>query len=91
MGKICEPLIIRALTGKNNFSFYSPFSYANSEGMKAPIDSPIMGEFVDNLDQINTLAEAQAGFIWRFKDECNNATAIRLFDADILIVNMSVW
>jgi len=63
----------------------------NIAKMLAPIDSPVMADFVANLDGINTLAEKSQGFIWRLKDESNNATAIKIFDDDFLIVNMSVW
>jgi len=50
-----------------------------------------MKDFVDNLDRINSLAESSDGFIWRLKDDSENATAVRIFDDDFLIVNMSVW
>lgn len=63
----------------------------NIAKMKAPIDSPIMADFVNNLDRINSLAEQSEGFIWRLKDENDNATAIKVFDNDYLIINMSVW
>lgn len=59
--------------------------------MLAPIDSPIMSDFVANLDPINALAESSPGFVWRLKDEGNDATSIRMFEDDFLIVNMSVW
>lgn len=57
----------------------------------APIDSPIMAEFKNNLDKINKLAEESDGFIWRLKDDSNNATSIKLYDDDLMIPNMSVW
>jgi uncharacterized protein DUF3291 len=57
----------------------------------APMDNPVMQEFAANLDTINLLAEGSPGFIWRFKDENNDATSVRLFDDDLLIINMSVW
>jgi hypothetical protein len=63
----------------------------NIAKMLAPIDSPVMADFVANLDSINALAETSEGFVWRLKDESNNATAIKIFDDDFLIVNMSVW
>lgn len=63
----------------------------NIAKMKGPIDSPVMKEFVDNLDRINETAEQSQGFIWRLKDDKNNATSINVFDDDYLIVNMSVW
>jgi hypothetical protein len=56
-----------------------------------PMDSPRMIEFVNNLDRINALAENSEGFIWRLKDETNNATSVKIFNDDFLIVNMSVW
>ena len=59
--------------------------------MLAPLDSPVMAEFVNNLDCINGLAENAEGFVWRLKDESNNATSIKIFDSDSFIVNMSVW
>ena len=57
----------------------------------APLDSPVMTEFVANLDPINALAENSTGFVWRLKDDTNNATSIKIYDDDFLIVNMSVW
>lgn len=63
----------------------------NIAKMLAPIDSPVMSEFVANLDRINALAEKSDGFIWRLKDETNNATSIKIYNDDFLIVNMSVW
>ena len=63
----------------------------NIARMLAPIDSPVMADFVANLDRINAIAENSKGFVWRLKDDSNNATSIRIFDDDFLIVNMSVW
>lgn len=58
--------------------------------MKAPLESPLMVDFVGNLDRINALAEQSPGFVWRLKDDEGNATAIRPFGDEVL-VNMSVW
>ena len=57
---------------------------------KEPLESPLMADFVANLDRINALAEQSPGFVWRLKDESGDATAIRPFGDDV-IVNMSVW
>src|SRR6478672_10352366 len=62
----------------------------NVATLKAPLDSPELKDFVDNLDRINALAEASPGFVWRLKGEGNDATALRPMGEDI-IVNMSVW
>ena len=59
--------------------------------MLAPIDSMVMAGFVNNLDRINSLAENYDGFVWRLKDDSNNATSIKIYDDEFLIVNMSVW
>jgi len=63
----------------------------NIARMVAPINSPIMADFKNNLDRINTLAEKSEGFVWRLKDEDDNATSIKVFDDIYIIVNMSVW
>jgi hypothetical protein len=56
-----------------------------------PLDDPRMAEFMNNLDRVNALAERSPGFVWRLKDESNNATALRPFDDPAMLVNMSVW
>lgn len=58
--------------------------------MKAPLESPVMADFVDNLDRINALAEQSPGFIWRLQTDGGNATGLRPLGDDV-IVNMSVW
>jgi hypothetical protein len=57
----------------------------------APLDSPRLAGFVNQLDEVNAIADAAPGFVWRLRTEDNNATAIRVFDDDGLIINMSVW
>ncbi len=57
-----------------------------------PLDTPRMKDFVDNLDRINALAESTPGFVWRLIGEgTNDATSLRPFPDDTLLVNMSVW
>ncbi len=55
------------------------------------INDPIMKEFVDNIDTINAIAEGSKGFVWRMKDDSNNATDLNIFDDEQVIVNVSVW
>lgn len=57
----------------------------------APEGDPRVQEFFDELDRINALAEASAGFVWRLQTEAGNATAIQPTADPLLIVNMSVW
>ena len=55
------------------------------------IEDPIMQEFVANLDRVNQLAESSEGFVWRLKDESNNASGFNPFDDEQVIINISVW
>ena len=59
--------------------------------IKGPMDSLIMAEFAANLDRINEVAERAPGFVWRLQTEDGDATAIRPFDVENMLVNMSVW
>lgn len=58
----------------------------------APVDDPLIAEFVAGLDRINALADRAPGFVWRLQTAEGNATAIRPADDDeLLAINMSVW
>ena len=58
--------------------------------MLAPLDDPIMQDFINNLDKINAIADKSDGFIWRLQDEDKDEGAI-VFQDDSLVINMSVW
>ena len=62
----------------------------NIARMKYPLESPGMAGFVARLEDVNALADASPGFVWRLQTEDGDATAIDYFGADML-VNMSVW
>jgi hypothetical protein len=59
--------------------------------IKGAMDSPLMADFAANLDRINALAEASPGFVWRLQTEAGNATDLRPFEDDNVLVNLSVW
>jgi len=59
--------------------------------LKYPLEHPAVAEFVDNLQQINRLAESSPGFVWRLKEDNGNATHIQAFHDPLIIINMSVW
>ncbi|WP_458245658.1 DUF3291 domain-containing protein [Streptomyces sp. MAI_2237] len=59
--------------------------------LKAPLDSPQLKDFVDNLDPVNADADAADGFVWRLQSDGGDATDIAVFGDEWLIVNMSVW
>ena len=52
----------------------------NIAKMRAPSDDPIMADFMNNLERVNTLAERSEGFVWRLNDEQHNAISIKVFD-----------
>ena len=59
--------------------------------IRAPLNSPIMAGFVSRLDEINALADAAPGFVWRLQTEAGNATSLHVFDNEYMLINMSVW
>lgn len=58
---------------------------------RGPVDGPIMAEFMALLDPVNAVADASPGFVWRLQTEEGNATALRPYEDERMIVNMSVW
>ena len=63
----------------------------NIAKMIAPLDDPVMHDFVAALDRINALADNSPGFVWRLKDEDGDATAIKAYADETILVNLSVW
>ncbi len=59
--------------------------------LRAPLDSPLLADFVAQLDEINALGDRSPGFVWRLKTADGDATSIRVFDDESLIVNLTVW
>lgn len=58
---------------------------------REPLDTPAMAGFMARLAEINALADAAPGFVWRLvDDDGSDATALRPYGPD-LMVNMSVW
>ena len=62
----------------------------NIAKMKYAIDAPEMTGFVARLEDVNALADAAPGFVWRLQTEDGDATGIDFFGPEYL-VNMSVW
>ncbi|MBT4687585.1 MAG: DUF3291 domain-containing protein [Rhodospirillaceae bacterium] len=55
------------------------------------LDDPRMAGFMDRLDEINALADAAPGFVWRLQSDAGNATDIKTTDDPLFILNLSVW
>lgn len=64
---------------------------ANYARMRAPLTDPLMAGFVAQLEPLNALADRSPGFIWRLQSEEGDATAIRVFEDERILFNMSVW
>ncbi len=69
--------------------FIAEINIAKMKGVD--INDPIMKEFVENLDAVNQIAEKSEGFVWRLKDENNNATSLNPYNDETIIINVSVW
>jgi len=63
----------------------------NVADMLYPIEHEGMAEFVARLDAVNALADGAPGFVWRLQDTAGDATAIRAFVDNQILINMSVW
>ena len=59
--------------------------------IRAELNDPIMAGFVNRLDEINALADASPGFVWRLQTDEGNATYFRPFQDERMLLNMSVW
>ncbi|WAL70376.1 DUF3291 domain-containing protein [Kitasatospora sp. YST-16] len=59
----------------------------------APLDSPELAGFMDQLAEINALAERSPGFVWRLVDDAGaDATGLHPDPDDgLLQINCSVW
>lgn len=58
---------------------------------REPLDTPLLAEFVAALGPVNAGADAAPGFVWRLQTDAGDATAVRGFGDDRLIINISTW
>lgn len=63
----------------------------NIARMLAPVGDPIMADFVAQLPPINAIADQSPGFVWRLQSENGDATSIKVYDDDMIIINLTVW
>ena len=59
--------------------------------LRALVGDPLVAEFIGALDEINALAEQSPGFVWRYMTEDGNATSVRPYEDETILINMSVW
>ena len=62
----------------------------NIARMNAALDDPVMAGFVARLDEINALADRSPGFVWRLQTPEGNATYLRPYADERILVNLSV-
>ncbi len=58
---------------------------------RAALDDPLLAGFVAALDEINALADDSPGFVWRLQTDAGDATVLRPYGDERIIVNLSVW
>jgi uncharacterized protein DUF3291 len=58
--------------------------------VRAPVEDPIMAGFTTRLDELNAIADRSPGFVWRLQTPAGNATYLRPYDDDRILINMSV-
>jgi len=62
----------------------------NIAHLRRPLDHPESATYVALLDEVNALAEASPGFVWRHGiDSRDSSTSV--YDDPLTLVNMSVW
>ena len=63
----------------------------NIARMRAPLDDPVMAGFAAQLAPMNQLADESPGFVWRLETDEGDATAVRPYEDELIIPNMTVW
>lgn len=56
-----------------------------------PLSEPELNWFTEALGPVNAIADAATGFRWRLQTEDGDATAVRGFGDERIVVNLSVW
>jgi hypothetical protein len=57
----------------------------------APLESEQLAGFMNQLNEINELAERSPGFVWRLIGDGGNATGIKISDDPLVIINLTLW
>jgi hypothetical protein len=72
---------------------YSGFQLAqvNIGRTHGEMHEPVMAGFVAQLATINALADRSPGFVWRLQTEDGDATAVRPYADERILINLSVW
>jgi hypothetical protein len=63
----------------------------NLARLLAPLDDPLLADFVADLHRINTLGDRTPGFVWRHQGEDGTSTFVRVRGDPLILINFSVW
>ncbi len=64
----------------------------NTATLRYPLDDPRMADFVAQIRDINAIADADPGFVWRLRSEgAEDATNIRAFEDKRILLTLTVW
>lgn len=55
----------------------------NVSRLLAPLDSPVLADFMAALDEVNAAGDIAPGLLWRLQTEDGSATAVRAFGWDV--------
>jgi hypothetical protein len=58
---------------------------------RAPLDSPLLTDFVAAIEDVNALAHRSPGFVWQLQFGDADATEVPGLEDGRLVVNLSVW
>jgi hypothetical protein len=58
----------------------------------APLDDPLLADFVAQIETVNAEAEVSPGFVWRLKGEGGiSSSFVRAYSDPNLLINLTVW
>ena len=63
----------------------------NTATLRHPMEHPETASFVALLDEVNALAEASPGFVWRHGIDSRNTDDPPVYEDPLRLVNASVW
>jgi Domain of unknown function (DUF3291) len=63
----------------------------NVARMLAPLDDPLLRDFVAAVGPVERLAAAGAGFVWRLADEGGHGVCVQPDDGGPVLVNVTLW
>jgi hypothetical protein len=69
----------------------SQLAQANVAALRAPLDDPVMREFVAALEPVHRLAEDSDGFVWRLRTGDAHGVCVVREAAGPAFLNLSVW